>query len=154
MHDAAPVRRSPYTRAGVAAVFACALFCGSAVRAQIAAPDTLLINGKFVVFDGPPAQALAVRDGKIAAIGETSRLRALAGPATQIIDLGGRTVIPGLIDSHIHAIRAGLSYTTEVHWFGARTLKEALMRLRNAAKNDLISMTAVAAGSSRFESIC
>ncbi len=135
MHDAAPVRRSPYTRAGVAAVFACALFCGSAVRAQIAAPDTLLINGKFVVFDGPPAQALAVRDGKIAAIGETSRLRALAGPATQIIDLGGRTVIPGLIDSHIHAIRAGLSYTTEVHWFGARTLKEALMRLRNAAKN-------------------
>ena len=54
-----------------------------------------------------PAQALAVRDGKIAAIGNSADIRALAGPSTRVIDLGGRTVIPGLIDSHIHAIRAG-----------------------------------------------
>ena len=80
------------------------------------------------------AQALAVRDGRIAAIGGTSGIRALAGPSTRVIDLGGRTVIPGLIDSHIHAIRAGLSYTTEVHWLGVRTLKEALDRIRAAAK--------------------
>ena len=39
-------------------------------------------------------------------------------------------VIPGLIDSHIHAIRAGLTYQTEVHWIGVRTLAEALARLR------------------------
>ncbi|MGP1678054.1 MAG: amidohydrolase family protein [Burkholderiales bacterium] len=98
------------------------------------APDTILINGKFVVYDGAPAQALAVRNGKIAAIGDASSIRALAGRSTRVIDLGGRTVIPGLIDSHIHAIRAGLSYTTEVHWFGVRTLKEALDRIRAAAQ--------------------
>ena len=81
-----------------------------------------------------PAQALAVRDGKIAAIGNSTDIRALAGPATRVIDLGGRTVIPGLIDSHIHAIRAGLTYTTEVHWIGVRTLAEALDRIRAAAQ--------------------
>src|SRR6202795_1286429 len=134
MHDAAPVRR--IWRAGIAAVFLVALFGIGAAHAQIPAPppDTILINGKFVVYDGAPAQALAVRDGKIAAIGDTPGIRALAGPSTRAIDLGGRTVIPGLIDSHIHAIRAGLSYTTEVHWFGVRTLKEALDRIRVAAK--------------------
>ena len=105
-----------------------------AAHAQMPAPDTILINGKLVVYDGAPAQALAVRDGKIAAIGDSPGIRALAGPSTRVIDLGGRTVIPGLIDSHIHAIRAGLSYTSEVHWFGVRTLKEALDRLRAAAK--------------------
>jgi predicted amidohydrolase YtcJ len=98
------------------------------------APDTILVNGKFVRFDAPPAEALAVRGDKIAAIGSTDDIRALAGPATRVIDLGGRTVIPGLIDSHIHAIRAGLTYMTEVHWFGVRTLTEALEKLRAADK--------------------
>ncbi len=75
-----------------------------------------------------------MRGDKIAAIGSTEVVRALAGPATRVIDLGGRTVIPGLIDSHIHAIRAGLTYMTEVHWFGVRTLAEALEKLRAADK--------------------
>ena len=136
MHDAAPVRRGPVLRACLVAVFLFALIGIDTARAQIQAPapDTILINGKLVVYDGAPAQALAVRDGKIAAIGDSSGIRALAGPSTRVIDLDGRTVIPGLIDSHIHAIRAGLSYTTEVHWSGVRTLKEALERIRAAAK--------------------
>ena len=98
------------------------------------APDIVLINGKIVIYDTTaPSEALAVRDGKIAAIGGSADIRALAGPGTRVIDLDGRTVIPGLIDSHIHAIRAGLTYTTEVHWIGARTLVEALERIRAAA---------------------
>jgi predicted amidohydrolase YtcJ len=104
----------------------------SPLRAQSA--DAILFNGKVVVYDAAPAQALAVRDGKIAAVGSSADIRALVGPATRVIDLGGRTVIPGLIDSHIHAIRAGLTYTTEVHWTGARTLVAALDRVRAAAK--------------------
>src|SRR5262249_9387195 len=91
-------------------------------------------NGKIVTFDSAPAEALAVRDGRISAIGRSADIRKLAGSATRTIDLGGRTVIPGLIDSHIHAIRAGLTYTTEIHWIGARSIAEALERLRAAAK--------------------
>ncbi len=112
-------------------LFGLATFAATA-HAQPA--DTILLNGKIVVYDAPPAQALAVRDGKIAAIGQSADIRALAGPATRVIDLDGRTVIPGLIDSHIHAIRAGLTYATEVHWIGVRTLAEALERLRTAAQ--------------------
>ena len=51
-----------------------------------------------------------------------------------MIDLRGRTVIPGLIDSHLHAIRAALSFSTEVNWIGARSLEEALGRIRAAAR--------------------
>ena len=115
---------------------ACLLAAGArspAPRRRRAA-DTILLNGKIVTFDAAPAEALAVRGDRIAAIGRSADIRALAGPATRVIDLAGRTVIPGLIDSHIHAIRAGLTYTTEVHWIGARTLAEALDRLRAAAQ--------------------
>lgn len=98
------------------------------------AADTIFVNGKIVRYDAPPAKALAVRDGRISAIGNSAALRKLAGPHTRVINLDGRTVIPGLIDSHIHAIRAGLTYQTEVHWTGARSLTEALARLHTAAQ--------------------
>jgi predicted amidohydrolase YtcJ len=124
MHLAAAVRAAAGALLGL-------LVCTAPAHAQFA--DTILINGKVVVYDAPPAQAVAVRDGKIAAIGGSDDIRALASSATHVIDLGGRTVIPGLIDSHIHAIRAGLSFTTEVHWIGIRTLAEALDRIRAAA---------------------
>jgi predicted amidohydrolase YtcJ len=118
--------------ARVAALLAALLLSGAALAQP---PDTILVNGKFVVYDAAPAQALAVHDGKIAALGSSAEVGALAAPSTRIIDLGGRTVIPGLIDSHIHAIRAGLTYETEVHWIGVRTLAEALDRLRHKAKS-------------------
>jgi predicted amidohydrolase YtcJ len=136
MHHAAPVERGSVSHACLAAVFLFSLAGNGTAHAQVPSqsPDIILVNGKLVVFDGAPVQALAVRDGKIAAIGSSQHIRALAGPATRVIDVGGRTVIPGLIDSHIHAIRAGLTYTTEVHWIGVRTLAEALERIHVAAK--------------------
>ena len=136
MHHATPVKCAAVSRICVVLVFLCALISIDNTHAQTPepAPDTVLVNGKLVVYDRPHAQALAVRDGKITSIGDTSSIRALAGSSTRIIDLGGRTVIPGLIDSHIHAIRAGLGYSTEVQWLGVRTLKEAIERLRVAAK--------------------
>src|SRR4029079_11085768 len=88
----------------LAALFVLALLHPGAARAQV--PDTIFFNGKLVRFDALAAQALAVRDGRIAAIGGSDEIRSLAGPSTRVIDLGGRTLIPGLIDSHIHAIRA------------------------------------------------
>jgi predicted amidohydrolase YtcJ len=126
-----------FRRIRAAAAAACLLLAGTgdALRAQPA--DTVLLNGKIVTLDSSAAivEALAVRDGKIVAVGSNDEVRTLAGAAARIVDLGGRTVIPGLIDSHIHAIRAGLTWQTEVHWIGARTLADALDRLSEAAKD-------------------
>jgi predicted amidohydrolase YtcJ len=96
--------------------------------------DLLLVNGKIVTLDAASSitEALAIENGRVTATGRTEELRKQAGPATKIIDLGGRTVIPGLIDSHIHAIRAGFRYATEVSWQGTTSLAEALERLRVA----------------------
>ncbi len=97
-------------------------------------PDVVLVEGKIVTVDEQSSlrEALAIRDGKIAALGSTAEIRRLAGPATRVIELDGRTVIPGLIDSHLHAVRAALSFSTEVNWIGARSLREALTLIRAA----------------------
>ena len=105
-----------------------------AVCAQSA--DTILINGKILTVDPQSSvrNAIAIRAGRIQAVGTTADIRKLAGPSTRAIDLQGRTVIPGLIDSHLHAIRAALSFSTEVNWIGARSLPEALGRIHEAAQ--------------------
>jgi predicted amidohydrolase YtcJ len=99
-------------------------------------PDTVLINGKIVTVDerSPTREALAIRDGRIVAMGATSEIRKLAGAKSKVIDVEGRTVIPGLIDSHMHAIRAALSFSTEVNWIGASSLVEAVGRIHQASQ--------------------
>jgi predicted amidohydrolase YtcJ len=113
-----------------------AFVVGIAVPASAQAPDAILINGKIITLDSRSmvAMGLAVTDGRITATGSTDDVRKLAGPSTRVIDLRGRTVIPGLIDSHLHAIRAALSFSTEVNWIGARSLEEGLGRIRAAAR--------------------
>ena len=107
--------------------------CASAL-AQ--APDTILFNGRIVTLDARSSvhQALAIRDGRIVALGAFSKLKPLIAKTTRVIDLHGRTVVPGLIDSHMHAIRAALSFSTEVNWIGTKSIAEALSRLRDAVK--------------------
>ena len=65
---------------------------------------------------------------------------------TKLIDLGGRTVIPGLTDGHIHGIRAALTFGTEVNWIGVPTLKEALEKVRQAGKTQKPGSWIVVAG--------
>ena len=105
----------------------------SVASAQVA--DTVLFNGKVLTVDPQfsTRSAVAVREGRIMAVGNDTDVRKLAGPSTRSIDLQGRTVIPGLIDSHLHATRAALSFSTEVNWIGAASLADALGRLRDAA---------------------
>src|SRR5712692_8433415 len=114
-------------------VFACA--------SALAHPaDTILFNGRIVTLDARSSvhQALAIRDGRIVALGTNAQIKRLVGRESRgqdsIVDLKGRTVIPGLIDSHMHAIRAALSFSTEVNWIGTKSIAEALSRLRDAAK--------------------
>jgi predicted amidohydrolase YtcJ len=111
----------------------CALAIASPAWPQSA--DTILVNGKILTVDSQfsTREAIAIRDGKITAVGSSSDVRKQAGPRTRVIDLRGRTVIPGFIDSHIHAIRAGQTFTTEVNWVGATSLAEALNRIHEAS---------------------
>lgn len=107
----------------------------AALPALSQAPDSILINGKILTVDEQfsTREAIATKDGKIAALGATAEIRKLAGPQTRVIDLEGRTVIPGLIDSHMHAIRAAQSFATEVNWIGAPSLAEAYRRIHEGA---------------------
>lgn len=109
---------------------------GFSSPAQAQDADTVLLNGKIVTLDSaaPLAEALAVRDGRIIAVGRSADIRALSGSGTRVVDLAGRTVIPGLIDSHMHAIRAALFYATEVNWIGAKSIPEAMTRIKAAAQ--------------------
>lgn len=103
-------------------------------RAQTA--DLILLHGKILTLDERSSirEAMAVSEGRIAALGRSTEIMELAGRKTRVVDLRGRTVIPGLIDSHIHAIRAALSYSVEVNWIGTSSLEEALGRIREGAR--------------------
>ena len=120
--------------ARIFALVASCLLSASFAHAQPA--DIVLTNGRVITLDAKSsvASAIAIRGETITAVGDDASVKALAGPATVAVDLGGRTVIPGLIDSHIHAIRAGLTYTIEVDWSDATTLPAALERIAAAAK--------------------
>jgi predicted amidohydrolase YtcJ len=98
--------------------------------------DAVLFNGKVLTVDKDFSvpQALAIAHGQVLATGSSAAMKELAGAKAKLIDLGGRTVIPGLTDGHIHGIRAGLTFGTEVNWIGVPTLKEALERISQAAK--------------------
>ncbi len=117
-----------------AAIVAAALFASGAAGAQTA--DTILVNGKVVTVDAQSSirEAVAVRDGRIVALGSSADIRKLAGPRSRVIDLRGRTVVPGLIDSHLHAIRAAQTFATEVNWIGAPSLADALARITAASR--------------------
>src|SRR5262245_54191529 len=93
------------------------------------APDTVLINGKVVTVDDrfTIAQALAIRGGRIVKIGTNAEIEPLKGPATRVIDLAGRTVIPGLIDNHAHWIRA--AEHDELRLDGVTSRQQALKML-------------------------
>ncbi|MFM9971355.1 MAG: amidohydrolase [Burkholderiales bacterium] len=114
----------------------------------LAQADVILQNGKIVTLDQKNSirQAMAVRDGKIAAVGSNEEVKKLAGRGTRVIDLGGRTVIPGMIDSHLHGIRAGQTFGTEVNWIGATSIEEGLARIRGAARSKRAGEWIIVAG--------
>lgn len=96
------------------------------------AADMIYVNGRFTTLDtaNPTAQAVAVKDGRFVAVGAEKEVRAMAESGTSVVDLKGRSVIPGLIDSHMHIIRGGLNYNLELRWDGVRSLADAMAMLK------------------------
>lgn len=92
----------------------------------------MLFNGKITTLDRqlPQAEAVAIRDGRFVAVGSNQDILALVNPQAMKIDLRGRRVIPGLIDSHMHVIRGGLNYNMELRWDGVRSLADAMRMLK------------------------
>src|SRR5213078_2480989 len=99
------------------------------------AADSIIHNAKIAT-NGVPAcvQALAIKDGKIVAAGPNDEVLRQRGVETTVINANGRTVIPGLNDSHLHIIRAGLNYNLELRWDGVPSLAEAMRMLREQAQ--------------------
>ncbi|MGW3174963.1 amidohydrolase [Streptomyces sp. NPDC001153] len=83
---------------------------------------------------GPEPTALAVRDGRVVAYGSDAEIRALSGSRSATVDLRGRRVIPGLIDGHMHAVRGGATWASELRWTDVPDLPTALARLRAAVE--------------------
>ena len=135
-------------RLDLAAILASLALVVSVTAANAETADTVLFNGKVVTVDKDFSirEAIAVAHGRVLATGSTVEMKGLADPGARLIDLGGRTVIPGLTDGHIHGIRAALTFGTEVNWIGVRSLKEALEKIRQAAKSQDAGSWIIVAG--------
>jgi hypothetical protein len=113
---------------------------GRQVVAQGPPPDSIYVNGKFVTADRAfsYAEAVAIGGGTFTAVGTTAAIRRLAGPNTNVVDLQGRTVVPGLADSHLHNAGGGPG----VDLSRVRTMDELLAaiaaRVKQSKPNDLI----------------
>jgi predicted amidohydrolase YtcJ len=102
-----------------------------------AAPDLVLRGGRVYTgaSGGQPrfASGLAVVDGTIVAVGDDATVTAHADAHTRVVDLEGRTVVPGLIDSHLHVVRAGASFDEELFWYETPSLEKGLAMIRDQA---------------------
>src|SRR3954467_3865542 len=87
--------------------------------------DLVLRGGKVITVDNDwrVAQAVAVRGGRLVAIGDDAIMANYVGPNTQVVELGGKTVVPGLIDSHLHQLFAALNGPA-VQLLGAKTVAD------------------------------
>lgn len=126
------MRARASSRRAALALAGCALAVAPAA-AQHA--DLVVRNARVTTMDParPEAAGFAVRDGRILAVGDGPALAPHVGPATRVIDAGGRRVLPGLNDSHLHVIRGGLNYTLELRWDGVSSLAAALDMVREQA---------------------
>lgn len=97
--------------------------------------ESLLFNGRIATLDPthPTATAVGIEHGHFSAVGGDREIMSRRKPDTQLLDLQGRTMIPGLNDSHTHVIRGGLNYNMELRWDGVGSLADALRMLRGQA---------------------
>src|SRR6185369_457231 len=113
------------------------VFLFATAHAQAPAPDLILHNGNIVTMEEkqPTAAAIAMQGEKILALGASDAILKTAGPKTIIVDLKGRTAIPGLIDTHIHIVSGGLGMV-KVQLAEAESVAEVLDIVRNHIRDN------------------
>jgi predicted amidohydrolase YtcJ len=109
-----------------------------AIKNNTAVPpaETIIRGAKIATLDAnnTVVSAIALRDGKVQGTGSDAEIEVYRGPHTKVIDARGRTVIPGLYDSHLHLIRGGLNFNMELRWDGVPSLADAMRMLREQAR--------------------
>jgi predicted amidohydrolase YtcJ len=124
-------RQGVVTMSGLCAVISIAGLAG-APRAQVPAPaDLVLINGRVLTVDATNsvAQAVAIAGGRIAAVGSADQIRARVGPRTEVVDLRGRAVTPGLIDTHVHFSEESQLFSVDLTDASITKLDDVLQRV-------------------------
>jgi predicted amidohydrolase YtcJ len=112
------------------------LFNGISFAQKNDKPTLIVFNAKIHTLDdkNTTTEAIAVADGKIIRLGKNETILKLKNKGTKVIDAKGKTIIPGIFDSHSHVIRGGRFYNTELRWDGVRSLKLALQMLKEQAQ--------------------
>ena len=125
--------KKPHCAAAIVLLASAGLSVSGAVAQSV--PDLVVTNGKIITVDErfTIAEAVAVAGERIVAVGTNAEIAALGGPDTMVIDAAGRAVIPGIIDNHMHLLRAGTTWAYEVRWDGVGSRSEALAMLRDKA---------------------
>ena len=100
--------------------------------------DLILSNGKIITVDDrfTIAQAVAIRSDRIVAVGTNAEIGQLAGPNTRRVELGGKAVVPGLIDNHLHLLRGANTWVRELRLEGIESRKQAIEMIRARAKTE------------------
>ena len=112
------------------------LFGLSTIAQSKQSPTLIVFNAKVHTLDNANtiAEAIAVQNGKIIKVGKSSSILKLKTKNTKLVDAKGKTIVPGIFDSHMHIIRGGRFYNTELRWDGVRSLKRALTMLKEQAQ--------------------
>jgi predicted amidohydrolase YtcJ len=111
------------------------LVSASAVQARPVAADTLLHHGTILTVDAKDrvVQALAIRGGRIVALGSDKAMAAYIGRKTKVIDLAGKTTTPGMIDAHAHALEGGIDEVANLQLGEASSITDFLARVKTRA---------------------
>lgn len=113
--------------------------CAGPARSQPERPtaDLIVYNAKITTLDetNPQASALAVRDGVFLAVGSREAVLNYRADGTRVVDAGGRRIVPGLNDSHLHATRGGRFFALELRWDGVDSLERGLAMIAEQAEH-------------------